>query len=551
MPKKIKVIAISIFVLGLLAEVIYANLRLQNAMIAGRRLDIMLQGIQAGTSQANASLRDKTRHLKELTNVQAIRSALTSAQVTVQQLSSELEQIRQEKADLQSANMNLSSRLQNTTKELVQTLDELKQVKGRIAAIDTTLPAAKRIEELSKSGKASEEEIVQIKSDSARLAASRQNLADVTQVLERKVRALEAEKADLENRLLAFQKEIGRQNPSIKSLRDTIGKLQLDLSQKETQVKSLEAQLQKTGASRPSQNQQQMLSDLQTANKNLNDEINRLRAMKDGGTEIGALYESAKEQLRKLSDIFVRKELELDNAKRQAADAEVKVADLQSRVTDLEKKLAGTPSSDAKIKELEDQRLNLQLGLNEAKDTLAKKSALADSLQKNLDTLQAEVAAKEKEQRAVEDKLYQLQSMSSAMQDELTRNKSRTEQKDAIYSSIKSQITQLSDLLAQKESELSGKRQEMFSLKDEIGTLKARSSRLEEEFNETKERQRKTLDDLTQAIKLNAALQERIIGVSQTLEPPTSTAISSPPERQKASELKRKIEVILEPQKDE
>jgi chromosome segregation ATPase len=548
MPGKIKVIAIIIVVLGLLAEVIYANLKLQNVMIAGRSLDTMLQGIQARASQANASLRDKTLHLKELSDVQAIRSALTSAQATVQQLSSELEQVRQEKADLQSANMNLSSRLQNTTKELIQALEEQKQVKGRIAAIGTTQPAAKSIEELSKSGKANEEAIAKIKSDSARLAASRQNLAEATQVLENKVRELEAEKSDLEKKLLAFQRDIGRQNPALQSLQGTINKLQADLSQKETQVKSLEEQLQKAGASRPSQNQQQMISDLQAANKNLNGEINRLRAMQDGGAEIGALYESAKEQLRKLSDILVRKELELDNAKRQAADAELKVADLQSRVTDLEKKLAGTPSSDAKIKELEDQRLNLQLGLNEAKDTLAKKSALADGLQKNFDTLQAEVAAKEKERRAAEDKLSELQSMSSAMQDELTRNKSRTEQKDAIYSSIKSQITQLSDVLAQKESELNDKRQEMSSLKDEIGTLKARSSRLEEEFNETKGRQRKTLDDLTQAIKLNAALQERIIGVSQTLEPPATTAPSLPPDGQKASELKRKIEVILEPQ---
>ena len=74
---------------------------------------------------------------------------------------------------------------------------------------------------------------------------------------------------------------------------------------------------------------------------------------------------------------------------------------------------------------------------------------------------------------------------------------------------------------------------------------------LEKELNETKERQRKTLDDLTQAVKLNAALQERIVGVSQALEPEAEPASVTPQDQQKASELKRKIEVILEPQKDE
>jgi chromosome segregation ATPase len=520
-------------------------------MIAGRRMDMMLQGMQARVSQMNASLRDKEQRLKELSNVQAIRSALTSAQETIKQLSLGFDQASQEKADLQSANMNLSSRLQNTTRELVQALEQQKQVKGRVDAIGTTQPAVKTIEELSKSGKANEEAIAQIKSDSVRLAATRQNLADATQVLERKVRGLEAEKADLEKKLLAFQKDIGRQNPSLQSLQDAVNKLQADLSLKETQVKSLEAQLQKSGASRLSQSQQKMVDDLRAVNNDLNDEVRRLRAMKEGSAETGNLYESAKEQLRKLSDILVRKESDLDKARKDAADSQAKADYLQSKVTEMEKKLAGVPSSNAKIRELEDQRLNLQFSLNETKDALIKKVALADSLQKNLDALQAEAAAKEKERRAAEDRLLELQSMSSAIQDELTRNRSRTEQKDAIYSSIKSQITQLSDLLAQKESELSGKRQEMSFLKDEVGTLKARSSRLEAEINETKERQRKTLDDLTQAVKLNAALQERIIGVSQTLEPPATTVPSFPPDGQKASELKRKIEVILEPQNNE
>ena len=76
--------------------------------------------------------------------------------------------------------------------------------------------------------------------------------------------------------------------------------------------------------------------------------------------------------------------------------------------------------------------------------------------------------------------------------------------------------------------------------------LKTRSMNLDQELADARDRQKKTIDDLTAAVRLNAVLQERMGSVRGTsADYPDSVAR----ERQSAEELRRKVEVILAPQK--
>jgi chromosome segregation ATPase len=148
-----------------------------------------------------------------------------------------------------------------------------------------------------------------------------------------------------------------------------------------------------------------------------------------------------------------------------------------------------------------------------------------------------------------EDQIQRIESqyagMDSIAKNEIDKQRNRFEEINSLYTSLKTQVSQFSDALSQKESELEQRRRETASLREEINGLKSRSASLESELTDARERQKKTLDDLISAVKLNTILQERAMGIA-----PSGSASSRPSaQQQKADELKRKIEVILEPEK--
>jgi hypothetical protein len=64
---------------------------------------------------------------------------------------------------------------------------------------------------------------------------------------------------------------------------------------------------------------------------------------------------------------------------------------------------------------------------------------------------------------------------------------------------------------------------------------------------EAKESQKKLMGDLSAAVRLNSVLQERIRFAPAGQD--SVTFSSSPEDKRKADELKKKIEVILEPER--
>lgn len=502
-----------------------------------------LQQAKEKITNLYTSLKERDRQLSQLRNVQALRQTLVNAKASIEQLNKKLNQIKNEKAVLEDTNLNITNRLQNTTRELIRVMEDLKLTKQQLTHIEKAkiLPLKKKIEKLSKSGERESRKFSRLKEELTKLQEERLALIGTNRSKELTIKDLKAGKSSLEKKMARLKKGIDRQTLPIQALEDELKELKVTLAKRERQVKFLESESAKLNSIKASQEekllrQQKTIDELNLENKNIKIQISQLsedlsrkrwelgnqrkeaprlkrevtqlqvritglekkltvvqkdkedlqarvsqlKALKDA-SEVSTLYESARDQIRRLSEILVKKELELDQTKKESLNSKEKLNSLQAKLSRLEENLSKSRAHQARAKELEAEKLSLE---------------------------------------------------------------SRFEDINSLYNSFKGQIGQLSDILAKKELELDQRRGEILFLKEESAGLKARSSLLERELTETKERQRETLEDLTAAIRLNAALQERMIGVSQSLKAP----IADIEEKQKAEELRRKIKVILEPQ---
>ncbi len=510
-------------------------------------------GVEAKIEELSASLEAKEKRLKELSDVQSIRNALTNAQEMIGSMSKELSKVNSERLALQNENLNTSNRLQNVTREYMKATEELKAAKNELAGVNRT-PLKARVDELARDNDAKDEQIARLKKDIADLQSERQALAENSKALETRVALLQKEAGRQKSVALAqvpqedrdeFKALLAGKENRIRELESQLA-AELDLSKQQAgggKNRSLETRLRL--ARQELSEKDSTIAMLASEKERLASELDRLKARKGAVSDTSAQYEDAKEQLRQISSLLVKKDLELDKVKKDSMDSAEKVFSLQSKLNDMHRNLEQTRANQEKLRGLDSQMLTLQSRLNESQGALNKKSELIDSLQRNLDYLNQQLAKKEDEKKSVESRLLQLDALKSNAQEELLKQKAHVAEVDLLYNSLRAQISQLSEVLSDRDRELDRRKQEVATLKGEIANLKTRSDKLEEELVSTSLRQKKTLDDLAAAVRLNAVLQERMSGVSGI------SSVSEPlaKDKENAYDLKRKIEVILEPEK--
>ena len=244
--------------------------------------------------------------------------------------------------------------------------------------------------------------------------------------------------------------------------------------------------------------------------KDLQVQFDQLTASSKDTSELSTLYQNTKDRIAWLTEVLTDKEVELRDAKKESLDSRERLNSLQAE--------------------------------------LVKKADLITSLENDLSFLNSQIAKKEEEKKLIAIKLTQAEAERAKAEKKFNQQQTRLKEMDLLYASLGNQIVQISDVLSEREIELGFKEQEISSLKEEIDTLNSRSAKLQVELIETKKRQSKTQEDLVAAIRLNAALQERMTGVSQSLESPLTDIELNVKEQQKAEELRRKIKVILKPE---
>ena len=505
--------------------------------------------LQKYVLEIEKKINEQEIRLSGLSDVERIKNSFQNAQQFIDQLNKKISEVDKDRISLQNKNTGLATRLESTNKELSRFLEELKLSKAEIAKLDTGQAGVlkRKIEELSRDNDFKNQDLSKLKEDLARAQGASQSLME-------KNKGLEKNLIDLQN-----QKVPGAQKIPVKEMQENIAQLKFTLLEKEGQIKQLEAEVEALNslpaksAQRANKEQQKNIEALESANKelkrkifdfeeelnNAKNEVNRLKARKES-PEVNTLYENARVQVSRLSELLLKKELEIESVKKESFDLKEKLISLQAKLSSLENEFSVSKIESEKVKELERKKLSLDSRLSELQETAAKKSELVSSLQKNLEYLTGQLAKKEEEIQSVESRYSQSDTLT---REEVEKQKSRYEEMDMLYNSLKTQVAQFSEALTQKETELEQRRREMGSLKEEVAVLKSRSENLDKDLVEAKDRQKKTLDDLVAALRLNTVLQEKIMGIA----PIKGSTRPVSEQQSKADELKRKIEVILEP----
>jgi len=199
---------------------------------------------------------------------------------------------------------------------------------------------------------------------------------------------------------------------------------------------------------------------------------------------------------------LARKEAEKISLKDELSKAkslnEQITADFNNRLKDLQDKLL---HKDSQISELNSSKGNLTRQLQEVNTKLAALTNANDSLQKI---------------------------------------PPGSENVNTLYNNTKIELSQLSELLMHKELELTNNRKEITTLEEELSSLQSKYQDLETEVNLSQQQQKRMIEALNKAATINTSLQQSLIGLSQSIAQEEES-------KEKARDLKSKIEVILTP----
>ena len=487
--------------------------------------------LQARVAEVERQIQEKEARLNQLGDAAALRNSLDSAQKTIDQLTADLSAVNTERLSLQSSNVNLAGRLQATTKELARNIEELKTARDTLSRSDV-VAVKKKSDELDKGLALKDQELAGLKVELNKLQQLNQDISRNNVAVQRKAQELGGQ---------AGARDAAAVNKTLNDLKQTV-------AQKDEQIRGLNARLDEladSGSLPSPAGQQKRVADLVAKNTELAGRIRDLEsqlAQDVQGTrsrQAVAGLESAREQMNKMSDLLVRRELEIDATKKEALDAKEKLFAIQTRLSQLEVSAGQSKESAGKMRDLENKLFTMQTKISEMQDSLNQKTELADSLQKNMAYLTQQLARKDEEIRASKARYT---SEGAGTQEELERQKGRYEEVNMLYNSLKTQVSQFTDALNLKEAELDQRKKETSAYREEIAALRSRTESLEKDLADAKDRQRKTLDDLVASVKLNTMLQEKMVGGS------SQPAKGSTPQQQKADDLKRRIEIMLEPQ---
>jgi chromosome segregation ATPase len=178
MIKNLKIALMIIAGIVFIAALFYLAVRLNNEKQLNVQINEILndtlkekEQLQLYIAQIEDKIRERDDRLKELTDVQAIKNGLISAQTTIEQLNKEVEKIYKERSALQEANISLNTRLQNTTKEFMRTMEELKTTKTEFAKLDSGQMGSfkRKIDELNNASRSKDQELTRLKDDLKKL----------------------------------------------------------------------------------------------------------------------------------------------------------------------------------------------------------------------------------------------------------------------------------------------------------------------------------------------------------------------------------------------
>jgi chromosome segregation protein len=493
------------------------------------------------------------KELASLSEVKNIKEQYEENEKKLQTLDASFTQVKKEKDSLQESNLSLNNRVNSLTREFTKTLDTLKEVKQELndAKSDKTIRGYQ--DKIDKTDKLLQAKVSEIKN----LVQENANSNKEKKILEKKIVKLEKDVEKAESKLAQALK-VSAQSPNDK-LKAQIADLRSQVQEKEAQRHQLNGDVVRLSAERAKFDQklnqqsdkiaslEQELLDIQKKTRNIKkiedekaqaeqdlaDAQKKLKeqekiidafkkqanpdivsaqgeiplktdAMTPDLNRAYALYDTAKAQVVKFSELLMSKEVELETSKQ--------------RISDLEKALSSgsqsvLPQGATEAQQytlLKDRIKMLNDSLSEKEEALKKKNEELASLAKEKETL---------EQHGV----YQDTEFKNA---------------NMLYSNLKTQMLQTTELLSRREEDLIAKNKDILSLKSELAILKAEFNVKQQELADLQERQKRTMEDLSRSTKLNIDLQENM--VDRFKKPADDSE-----DKIKADKLKKEIELLM------
>ncbi len=501
--------------------------------------------------------------LKELAGLQdtkRIKEAFATNLEKLRGLNAEYSKTKEENLKLRESNLSLNNRLTKLTNEFTKTLEEVSRLQAQVNESKSDKFVRKFVLQLQKAEallQKREEELEKLKKKNKVLSSENAGFDKEKKMLEKKVMRLEKENTRLETlvdkiridfneqqrknsklkedirgittKLKASEAEKVKLNQQIEMLntrKETLArKLDFqskriaeledelfDIEKKARQVRKIEqirdglaAELKQ--AQEKMKEQEQIIARLEAAQKGIS--VNEIPLAKSGTTgeiegdlsKAYALYDTAKAQVVKFSELLMSKEVELETSKKRIAELE----------------------EDLKL-------LRLEPGASGDK----KYAMLHDRIKMLNDAL----LAKDEELQKKEEEVTALKQAKAAVEQRLEYQEKEYKNANALYSNLKSQLLQSTELLARRESEVIEKNKEVLDLKSELIIVQAEYKIKEQELKDLRIQQKKTLEDLSRITNLNISLQQNAQGH------PSGAAFSQD-EKQKADKLKRELEKLL------
>ena len=317
------------------------------------------------------------------------------------------------------------------------------------------------------------------------------------------------------------------------------------------------------------------LAELNKNNLVLKQELEKtVNIQADSKGETNQRLAELKGQLSQREADFMTLNMMKTNLENKVSELNGKLSSLTDANSYLERQLAQTEKDKSSL-EAEFKRIQEDTGKRVSVDEAVQLRMKVDELARQLDN-------KEQERLGAVRDLEQLRESKKGLESELSElkiakgtDKSRMGDLNLSYESMKSALSQLSTLVGKRELELSDRQTEISSLKQnleqaskerdamilalrekektildlngQIGRLEAKLVTLQGELALVRERQKKTIDQLSTAASINNSLQDRLSDISKDLEP---IQLDSEPSKAKADELRKKVKVMLDLDED-
>ncbi len=500
------------------------------------------------------------RELAGLQDIKAIKEENALSWEKLKSVNNEYVTVKKETSKLKQKNLSLSHRLNKLTNEFSKTLEEVNKLQSQVNESKSDTFVRKFVIKLKKAEDAlqkREDELAELKENNRTLSLTNTGSDKKKKILQKSLMKLEKDNARLQALVDKIRVDFNEQQRQHAKLQEDIKGLTINLKESETDKIKLAQQLEKLASKKQNleekldsqseriheledelfaiekkamrikkteQTRDDLAAELAMSQKKLKDQekiIARLETAQRGisineiplaksGTAIEiegdlnrayALYDTAKAQVVKFSELLMSKEVELETSKQRIA-----VLEEDLNVLRMQPEAAG----DKKYALLHDRIKMLNEALLVKDDVLQKKDEEVSALKQAIVTIDQRLEYQEKEYKNA----------------------------NILYADLKSQLLQSTELLARREREVIENNKEVLNLKSELILVQAEYKIKEHELKDLRMQQKKTLDDLSKITNLNVSLQENTQGY------PTVSGFSQD-EKQKADRVKRELEELL------